>query len=180
MKKTIITLLTAITLSGIFGFQTQASETSELFAEQLSKLPESVMTSIVDNGWTIQLTDESLSAKYFDGMYTHVQGVTVSWEKSIWISNDTKSISESTLHEVGHYIDYINGMVSDTDAFYEVFKAERRSFVSSDGGEKYAKTSTTEYFAETCKEYFVNPINLATYAPMTYGFIDSYLTSVGF
>ena len=119
----------------------------------------------------VTLTSENLSDKYFKGIYTSVNAVTDSTIKTIWISNTERAITKSTIHEVGHYVDYANGIVNKSDEFKAIYNAEKDNFVIPGGNASYAKSSTQEYFGEAFQECILYPDIMITYCPQTYAFI---------
>lgn len=146
-------------------------ELNQLLQEELAKCPSNVLSSFYADGWQIVLTDDNLSDKYFQGIYSTVNAVTDSTIKTIWISNNQHAIQKSTLHELGHYLDWKFGIVDATDSFKQIYEAEKKNFKLVSGSSAYAKTSAQEYFGEAFHQCIVNPDGMTQNNPSTYSFI---------
>ena len=86
---------------------------------ELKKIPESIMEQFQKNGWHIYVTDTDINQKFYQGKYSTVLGTTQYADKKIYIANTSQAATESTIHEVGHFVDYSNGFLSDQEKFKE-------------------------------------------------------------
>lgn len=96
--------------------------------KQLKKLPDKVVKSLKDNGWTIEVTDKNLAKTYFNGVYSSVRAVAIYSQKKILIEDRDVAVTNSPLHEVGHSIDYISGWASKSSEFKSIYKEEINTF----------------------------------------------------
>ena len=88
---------------------------------ELKKIPESIMEQFQKNGWHIYVTDADINQKFYQGKYSTVLGTTQYADKKIYIANTSQAATESTIHEVGHFVDYSNGFLSDQEKFKELY-----------------------------------------------------------
>ena len=139
--------------------------------ERLALVPQNVLTAMSEDGWQVVLTTENLSERYFQGIYSTVNAVTDSTIKTIWINKTQRAITKSTLHEVGHYLDYKFGIINRSDDFQRVYEAEKDNFKVVGGSATYARSSSQEYFGEAFQQCILHPESMQTNAPMTYAFI---------
>lgn len=141
----------------------------------IAMLPDKMITGIYSKNWNFIITDEDLSLKFFNGAYTKVHAVTGFEEKTVYISSTSDYLDRSALHEIGHIIDFENGWVHKTNEFYRIYTDERLTYKAAIGknATNYAKTSSTEYFAEAFQDYFLNPEQLMQTAPRTYGYVSA-------
>lgn len=153
-----------------------ADKNAALLVEQeLMLIPETVRELFIENGWHIYVTDENLADVYFKGEYSKVYGCTFYEKKLILMSDDETAITTATIHEMGHFFDYINGSLSNTKEFYALYEKECSNFeVAFDRDCKVLDTK--EYFAECFYHYVKNPHILKEAAPETYSFIHYYVT----
>ena len=146
-------------------------ELNQLLQTELAKCPEAVLTSLYADGWKIVLTEENLSDKYFQGIYSTVNAVTDSTIKTIWIANTQRAIEKSTLHEIGHYLDWKFGIINTSSEFQKIYADEKANFKLVSGSSAYAKTSSQEYFGEAFHQCIINPDGMMQNNPKTYAFI---------
>ena len=91
-----------------------------------------------------------------------------------------KNIDHILMHEIGHYVDQKSGKVSDSTEFKNIFNSEKskyKGFYSDwnlDSG-NYARTSTSDYFAECFRDYYFSANSrskLKANCPKSYSFIQ--------
>ncbi len=146
-------------------------ELNQLLQTELAKCPTAVLTALYADGWQIVLTEENLSDKYFQGIYSTVNAVTDSTIKTIWIANTQRAIEKSTLHEIGHYLDWKYGIINTSSDFQRIYGEEKANFKLVSGSSAYAKTSSQEYFGEAFHQCIINPDGMIQNNPSTYAFI---------
>ena len=139
--------------------------------ERLALVPQNVLAAMSEDGWQVVLTTENLSERYFQGIYSTVNAVTDSTIKTIWINKTQRAITKSTLHEVGHYLDYKFGIINRSQDFQSIYEAEKANFKVVGGSATYARSSSQEYFGEAFQQCILYPESMQTNAPMTYAFI---------
>lgn len=117
-------------------------------------IPENIRTDFKNQGWSILLTDKSLS-KELEVNYP-VAGVTLTKDKVIKICGNQSSIRRALVHEIGHYIDYRSNFVSRQDTFREMYNENGSKLFDYDENYVQAGYSEEEYFAELYRAYILN------------------------
>ena len=79
-------------------------------------------------------------------------------------------------HELGHFLAFIAGNVDTKSEFVSIYKAEKSKYTAIN--KAYATQNSSEYFAESFKNYTENPSALKSQRPKTYAFIVSTLNKV--
>ncbi len=117
------------------------------------KLPTKITDTFFENGWQVILTTKNIEETYWDGEYIgKIAGITVYGDKRIYIQAKQSSIESVTIHEFGHYLDYISNRVSKTPEFMACYEEEQDTEALSD----YAKTNSMEFFAEAFELYILD------------------------
>lgn len=148
-----------------------------ILAEVLVTVPQSILDKMYADGWGIAITEESLSEKYYKGIYSSVMAVTDSRIKTIWIANTERAIRNATIHEIGHYIEYSKGYPNRSQEFQAIYLAEKDKFVVVDGSARQARSSDLEYFAEAFQETLLHPDSMLENTPMTYQYMINLINS---
>ena len=115
---------------------------------ELNKLPVNVLNRFKNSGWHIYITDENIAKSVFYGKYKSVQGVTLYSDRTILIEARESAIKESTIHEFGHFIDYMKDFISDSDEFKSIYNEEVNIFKSRIPNSSCVRDEQ-EFFAET-------------------------------
>lgn len=137
---------------------------------ELEKLPEKLLKTFEEEGWKICITDCDINKVFYDGKYELVLGTTNYAKKQIYIADNERAIQEATMHEIGHWLDYRNGFLTNTDAFGEIWDAEASAFIRA-----YQATCVRdrkELFAEGFYQYMLNSSQLQMKTPALYDFIN--------
>ncbi len=127
-----------------------------LLNTELNKLPQKALTRFTNSGWHIYVTDENIAKTVFNGKYKSVQGVTIYADKTILIEARESAIKESTIHEFGHFIDYIKGFTSDSKEFKSIYNEEVNTFKSRIVNSSCVRDEQ-EFFAEILYYIYRNP-----------------------
>ncbi len=127
-----------------------------LLNSELNKIPQPLLNAFKNKGWHIYVTDENIAKVYFGSKYSSVQGVTIYKDKIILIEARKVAISESTIHEFGHFVDYATGFNSNTRYFKNVYNEEAETFKSKIINSSCVRDEQ-ELFAEGFFYYFKNP-----------------------
>ena len=127
-----------------------------LLNSELNKLPVNALNRFKNSGWHIYVTDENIAKTVFNGKYKSVQGVTVYSDRTILIEARESAIRESTIHEFGHFIDYMKGFISDSDEFKKIYNEEVNTFKSRIPNSSCVRDEQ-EFFAETLYYLYSNP-----------------------
>lgn len=140
----------------------------------LRVLPEDVLESFSEDGWTLETwdgdtdayfaeKDVTLSQEYKDylasGDYS-TAGLTRSGNiKEILIRSDYEGAYGTTIHEFAHFIDNDLGRLSETPLFAAIINRNDyityESYVSGNDN-RYCDTNSHEYFAVTFEDYWTH------------------------
>lgn len=69
-------------------------------------------------------------------------------------------------HELGHFVSFVAGNVCTTSDFVSIYNAEKSKVTSVN--KNYVTQNSSEYFAESYKDYILNPSKLKSTRPRTY------------
>lgn len=83
---------------------------------------------------------------------------------------------ETSYHELGHFLAFITGNADKSSAFTAVYNQEKSKYTGIN--KAYATQNSSEYFAESVKDYMVNAAVLRSSRPLTYGAIEDALNKV--
>ena len=93
---------------------------------------------------------------------------------------DTKSQSvtlkradDTVYHELGHFLAFIAGNMDTSDAFKAVYNSEKGKYTGNN--KAYVTQNSSEYFAESFRDYTLNPSALKKARPKTYDKIEEAL-----
>lgn len=134
-------------------------------------VPECIREHFAENEWVIRLSHTNLGEKYFKGELS-VLAVTVLSEQSIYL-DASKNSEESVIHEMGHYLDYSLGFLSQSEEFKRIHSLELNSFRNIHYTHIHNTETELEYFAEAFQTLLLEPQNVAMNCPETYGFITA-------
>lgn len=116
-------------------------------------IPENIRNDFKNQGWTIILTDKSLSQDL--GINYPISGVTIVEDKTVKICGNQSCIRYALVHEIGHYIDFRNNFVSRGDKFKEMYKSSGNKMLEYNNNYVQASYSEEEYFAELYRAYLL-------------------------
>lgn len=138
----------------------------------LNQIPNNDYVILLENNWTIIITDEDLSKKY--DFNFEVSGVTDYKIKTIYIK--TNEVERALLHEVGHVLDFENGQLSKTEEFKQIFKEEQKMFIDCTAvNDKHEILNEQEYFASVYQNIILNYDDTSKNVPKTVKFIKEHL-----
>jgi len=155
----------------------------------LINLPDWLVKHFREAGGTVYLTDTMYVPTPGDIPEREVWGMF--WAGSsvdspeIWVYHNSYATFTSA-HEFGHYLDFILGTMSESEAFLEIFEKEHEAFLqfyARHSAFSYtalhdAFSSVDEYFAEFFAWYCLGHLSDALYSslkeecPETYGFFE--------
>ncbi|MDM8313429.1 hypothetical protein SAMN04487885_102198 [Clostridium cadaveris] len=169
-----------------------SSERSVQVDRLISVIPSNIVNRFRAIGGKIVVTSKDIATNYSIGnrpagsisaLYKYSPSNTIYVQGS---SNSTSSI----IHEFGHFVDEMAGFTksngkhsttfgrSEADDFKkDIFPAERDA-IASYLHSNYAKSSSTECFAEAFKIYIQNPGALKSVAPRTYEVVRQAVNSI--
>ena len=87
-----------------------------------------------------------------------------------------KKQDNTLYHEMGHFLAFIAGNADTSSSFKAVYSAEKASYKGVNKG--YVTQNSSEYFAESFKNYTENPSALRSSRPQTYAAITAALNKV--
>lgn len=87
-----------------------------------------------------------------------------------------KKADATVYHELGHFVAFAAGNADTTAAFQKVFAAEKAKYTAYN--KAYVLSNSSEYFAESFKNYVENPSALKSARPQTYAAIESAINSL--
>lgn len=80
------------------------------------------------------------------------------------------SSGDTTYHELGHFVGWLAGNADTSAEFKAIYNKEKGALKSANA--KYLTQNSSEYFAESYKEYVLSPQNLKSTRPQTYAFVQ--------
>ena len=134
--------------------------------ELLNHLPAQVLSNFADRGWRFYVTDKNIAHTYYNGPYNYnsILGLTYYDKKYIVIEQRSKAIEEATLHEFGHYLDWIHGVIQESDSsecmevldteFMDIYNSESNAFTNE--FDVYFHYDPTEFFAEGLYRFYTD------------------------
>ena len=87
-----------------------------------------------------------------------------------------KSSGDTTYHELGHFVGWLAGNVDTSSEFMTIYNNEKGALQSANA--KYLTQNSSEYFAESYKEYVLSPQNLQSTRPQTYAFVKNAVAKI--
>lgn len=131
-------------------------------------IPYGIRSAIETNGWKIVISNKSLKERF--KLSQSALAITEYQSKTIYIDNRI-SACKSVIHEVGHVVDFLNGSISLTPSFYEVYVSEKDIFTAVWQTDSNNTATTIEYFAETFEASVINSQLMKDNCPNTYDYI---------
>lgn len=110
-----------------------------------------VITAYRTLGFTVEVDPSVSYSGYFDGRN---QKITL------------KKADDTIYHELGHFVAFIAGNADKTSSFTAVYNQEKSLYTAYN--KAYVTQDSSEYFAESVKEFTLNPTALKSARPKTY------------
>lgn len=151
-----------------------SAENAKLAERELSRIPQNMLNAFMNDGWTMNVSNENIAQKYFGGAYSNVMGVTITDAKVIAIQNREKSIRSAVVHEFGHYIDCKFDFPSTSDEFYAIYEEEAPTFKSRIPNSGCV-SNELEFFAHTFYYLITDPSKCT---PRATEFVQRYMNSI--
>ena len=140
----------------------------------INNVPKWLRNKFENNGWKIVVSATPLNKRY--GYSVSIAGITDYSAKTIYLDNRHNAIKRVVLHELGHFIDMIEGFPSQSGEFTDAFNEEKHKFKDADGvGDGHHTSNTREYFAEVFSEIIQRGKNGIGDIPKTYEFVSKYI-----
>lgn len=87
-----------------------------------------------------------------------------------------KSSGDTIYHELGHFVGWLAGNVDNSTEFKAIYNNEKGALQSANA--QYLTQNSSEYFAESYKEYVLSPQNLQSTRPQTYAFVKNAVAKI--
>ena len=161
------------------GYETEymASINSLYVQDTLLLVPEVILQSFADNGYTIKVMPRDAYIEYVESKYGPTYANTTSGlyihaadgRSGEIVVNSTSP--ETILHEIGHYV-FLNMLTAWADVEHLFEDENELAGVSGCFLSDYCTKNVKEFFAESFVAYIKMPELLAERAPLTYSLID--------
>lgn len=134
----------------------------EASASKLAPLMDSRVISAYDKlGFKLAIDSSVSYAGYFDA---RTRMITLQMEDN------------TVYHELGHFLAFISGNTDKTSSFTAIYNQEKSKFTGVN--KAYVTQNSSEYFAESMKDYCLNPGALKSTRPKTYAALTEALDKV--
>lgn len=87
-----------------------------------------------------------------------------------------KRMNDTVYHELGHFVAFAAGNIDLTAEWKNVYSNEKSLYTGSNRA--YVLSTASEYFAESFKEYTLNPAALQSARPQTYAVIEASVAKI--
>lgn len=136
------------------------------------RIPEAARNKFENFGGVLSITNENLGEKFYNNSSKHIVAVTnyKGSSKECSINIGTKD-STAVLHEMGHFVDYVCGYLSDTEEYEDIWGSEVEAFKSFHYTADENTNQANEYFAESFQVYIESPSELQEKCPQSYDYI---------
>lgn len=142
----------------------------DIVNEQLAKVDNKILDKFEEDGFSIYATEEDLSERFnLAKNDSHVLGLTSYKTSRILIGNSVHDAYDSTLHELGHWIDYDFDFTSDSKLFQYIYRKEKNVFEKTFD---YTITDASELFADGFFHYIDDANMLKETCPCLYYYLD--------
>lgn len=135
-------------------------------------IPEVARNKFENFGGVLSITNENLGEKFFNDSSKRIVAVTSykGSSKECSINIGTRD-STAVLHEMGHFIDYVSGYLSNTEEYKSIWGSEVEAFKSFHYTAEENTNTANEYFAESFQVYVESPSELQKNCPQSYDYI---------
>lgn len=87
-----------------------------------------------------------------------------------------KQMNSTVYHELGHFVEFVGGTSSVKQAISNAYSKEKSKYTAYN--KSYVLQNSSEYFAESFKNYCENPSSLKSSRPLTYSAIQQALNNI--
>ncbi len=87
-----------------------------------------------------------------------------------------KKADETVYHELGHFVAFMAGNVDTSADFQAIFNREKSKYTAYN--KAYVLSSSSEYFAESFKNYTLDPASLSASRPETFAAVQSAVAAI--
>lgn len=121
-----------------------------------------ILNGFKELGFTVTIDKQEAVQKGYAGCFSP------SRQKIILKEGDT----ETLLHELGHFLDFVTDYPSSSKEFKKIFKAEKSKAKSFYNVPSYTTAVEKEYFAEGFNQFYSDPATLKSKCPKTYAYFE--------
>ena len=136
---------------------------------RLTKLPTNILTQLYEGGVKIVISENKFTG--YAGLYVRSE------KKIVIIASQETSRFLVSLHEIGHAVDHINGIISREEFFINLYDSEgERLFPRGNRNNEHSLKNESEYFAQSFAEYFSGgkrQEKMKLVAPQTFNYFES-------
>lgn len=167
----IVPNISNVPITGICQNQGVAQSWVDTVNKELAVIPSNLLQGFENSGWRMYCTTKNLDRTYFGGRFGAVMGVTLYEERLIYIEDRWDAVTESPVHEFGHYLDHSLGFISNKSEFRGIFNSEQGTFRRVYGVPSYF--TEEELFAEAFWRYLTsNRSTMRANCPQLTAFIE--------
>lgn len=158
----VVVVAQTLSNTGSAAAQAQSPESGQVALNSAApRLDSRVASAYTKLGFTISINPGVNYSGVFDAK---ARGITL------------KKSGDTVYHELGHFLAFIAGNVDKAAPFQQVFAQEKDKY--TEYNKAYVLQNSSEYFAESFKNYTLNPDALRASRPLTYAAIESALNNV--
>ena len=141
---------------------------------ELEYIPDYLKNLFNNNGWKIIIEDRELDEVFPeegspDDPETHLQGLTVPNDKTIYLNPDTWSVHQACVHEFGHFVDFALGKLSFQNDFKDAAELDKSEFLENYSS--YDDYQEGECFADSFASYLIYPKGFNNYCSNLYTYM---------
>mgnify|MGYP004532056643 FL=1 len=159
-----------ITVAGENAASTAASGATSVKNQTRHEVNVASVADKMDN--RVLAAFQQLGFKIFVDPSVNYSGYFAAKTRTIIMKEDDNSI----YHELGHFLAFIAGNIDKTANFQSIFAAEKGNVTSFN--KAYVTQNASEYFAESVKDYILNPASLKSSRPQTYAAVQNALNQI--
>lgn len=157
IKKTVVTTSASTSSSSTTD---SAATTSTTTATTIDALAPKVDSKVVTAWNTLGFSFVINSSVSYSGLFdAKSQTITL------------KTADDTVYHELGHFVAFVAGNIDTSSSFKAVYESEKDLYTSYN--KSYVTQDSSEYFAESFKEYTLDPTTLKAARPETYAAIEA-------
>lgn len=158
-----------------YPFITEGRISGNIMAVQESyyeRIPRSVLELFKQDNWKFVLTSKDIATNYYEKDIGSIAGITRLDEHIIYIENRESAISRATIHEIGHFYDFVHNGISVSDEFIDIWKEESNGLLGLKGVDRHDISNSQEFFAEVFQQKILDCRGAYRVAPKATRFID--------
>lgn len=157
VTKTVTTTITTTVIDASAVAETPVSKAHVVdVAELAPKMDNRVLSAYKTLGFKVTV-DESITS--FSGYFNaKSQSITL------------RAANETIYHELGHFLSFVANNYCSSSSFASIYSAEKGLYTAIN--KAYVTQNTSEYFAESVKDYILSPNTLKASRPRTYEAVE--------